>query len=178
MMAFSATVLVSVAAVAAWAVGILGLPGNWILAGLAVACWGLPEPGSMLSISWVPVVSLLVLAAIGEAIEFLAGALGVKKLGGSNRSTWFALGGSLLGALAGFVVGSGVPVIGNIIASVLGSALGALVGSVYGERTSGKPWEHSLQVGSAAFIGRILGTLGKLAVGTAMLIIFLSALWL
>ena len=73
--------------------------------------------------------SLVILAAVGELFEFLAGALGVKKLGGSNRSTWFALVGSVAGALLGFVFGSGVPIIGNIIASVLGSALGALIGT-------------------------------------------------
>ena len=170
-------ILVSILAVSGWAAGVLGLPGNWIVVALAVGCWGVAHQGSMLAIGTWAMSSLVILAAVGELFEFLAGALGVKKLGGSNRSTWFALVGSMAGALLGFVFGSGVPVIGNIIASVLGSALGALIGTIYGERTDGKEWEHSLQVGSAAFIGRILGTLGKLALGTAMLVIFLAALW-
>jgi uncharacterized protein YqgC (DUF456 family) len=169
---------VSVLAVSAWAAGILGLPGNWIMVALAIGGWGLARPESALAVGTPVLVSLIVLATLGEVVEFLAGALGVKKLGGSTRSTWFALLGSLVGALAGFVVGSGIPVIGNIIASVLGSALGALVGTLYAERTEGKAWEHSLQVGSAAFIGRILGTMAKLTLGTAMLIIFLAAIWL
>ncbi len=178
MLDFLLASLISLLAVVGWAVGILGLPGNWIMVALAVGCWGLAAPSSIVAITYVPLVSLVILAAVGEVFEFLAGALGVKKLGGSNRSTWFALLGSIGGALAGFVLGSGVPVVGNVIASVLGSAAGALVGTVYGERTEGKEWEHSLQVGSAAFIGRILGTLGKLALGTAMLVIFLAAIWL
>ena len=170
-------ILVSILAISGWAAGILGLPGNWVMVALAVGCWGLAQPDSLLAIGMWSMVSLVVLAALGELFEFLAGALGVKKLGGSNRSTWFALLGSMAGAMLGFVFGSGIPVVGNIIASVLGSALGALIGTIYGERTDGKEWEHSLQVGSAAFIGRILGTLGKLALGTAMLVIFLAAIW-
>lgn len=170
--------LISILATAGWAAGILGLPGNWIVVALAVGCWGLAQPTSILAVGTTALVSLVVLASLGELFEFLAGALGVKKLGGSNRSTWFAVLGSIGGAMLGFVLGSGVPVVGNIVASVLGSAMGALVGTVYGERTEGKEWEHSLQVGSAAFIGRILGTLGKLALGTAMLVIFLAAIWL
>lgn len=177
MLEISLAILVSLLAVGGWAAGVLGLPGNWMVVALGVACWGLARPDSLLAIGTLALVSLVVLAAIGELFEFLAGALGVKKLGGSNRSTWFALLGSICGAVLGFIFGSGVPVIGNIVASVLGSATGALLGTVYGERTDGKEWEHSLQVGSAAFIGRILGTLGKLALGTAMLIIFLAGIW-
>ena len=178
MLGISLIIAVSIAATVAWAAGLLGLPGNWIVVALAAACWGLARPESMLAINVWVLVSLTALAALGELFEFLAGVLGVKKLGGSARSTWLALLGSLVGALLGFVMGSGIPVIGNVIASVLGSAVGALVGTIYGERTDGKAWEHSLQVGSAAFIGRILGTLGKLALGTAMLVIFLAAIWL
>jgi uncharacterized protein len=170
--------LLSCATVVAWAVGILGLPGNWIIVGIAGACWWLVEPSSRLAVSTAVLVTLILFAVVGELIEFAAGALGVQRLGGSRRSTWLALLGSIMGAIVGFVVGSGVPIIGNVIASVVGSALGAFVGSIYGERSLGKPWEHSLQVGSAAFFGRVLGTAAKMFCGTVIALIFLAALWI
>ncbi len=86
------TISVSIAAIIGWLTGLLGLPGNWVMVAVAAACWGLASPDSMVSITALPLVCLVVLAALGELFEFLAGALGVKKLGGSNRSTWLALG--------------------------------------------------------------------------------------
>lgn len=169
--------LVTCAAVLAWAAGILGLPGNWVIVGIGGVCWWFAEPGSHLAINTSVFATLCGFAILGELIEFAAGALGVQKLGGSRRSTWLALLGSVLGGITGLVIGSTVPVVGNVIASVVGSALGAFVGSLYGERSLGKPWEHSLQVGSAAFIGRMLGTAAKMICGTIIVLIFLAAVW-
>lgn len=170
--------LLTCAALLAWAVGILGLPGNWLIVCIAGACWWLAEPDSPLAISTAVLAALIIVALLGELIEFAAGALGVQRLGGSRKSTWLALLGSVIGAIGGFVVGSGVPVIGNVLASVAGSALGAFVGSIYGERSLGRPWEHSLQVGSAAFVGRVLGTAAKIFCGTVIVVLFLAALWI
>lgn len=160
-----------------WFGSLLGLPGNWLIVILGVCCWWLPDPESRLAVSDMALGAMIFFAVIGEVLEFFAGALGVQRLGGSTRSAILALVGSLVGAVCGFALGSGVPVIGNVIVSVAGSALGACVGSIAGERSLGQPWEHSLQVGSAAFWGRVLGTLAKAFCGTFVVAIFLTALW-
>ncbi|MCC6508392.1 MAG: DUF456 domain-containing protein [Pirellulaceae bacterium] len=169
---------ISAVATAAWCGSVLGLPGNWLIVALAAGAWYLAEPGTPLTIGPGVLLTLVLLAATGETLEFLAGALGVKKLGGSRRSTWLAVLGSLAGAVLGFVVGSGIPVVGNVLMSLLGSALGAFGGALYGERTAGSDWEPALQIGGAAFIGRLLGTASKLLCGAMMLIIFLAAIWI
>lgn len=169
--------LLSLAAASGWIGSLLGLPGNWLVVLLAVGCWWLPDPGSRLAISTAALGAIVIFALIGEALEFFAGVVGVQRLGGGRRSALLALIGSIAGAIIGFGLGSGVPVLGNVIASVVGSALGALVGSIAGERSLGQPWEHSLQVGSAAFWGRIVGTLVKVMCGTCAAAIFLTALW-
>lgn len=167
----------SVMAVASWCGSLLGLPGNWVIVLLGVGCWWFPEPGSKVVVGGLALLAMFAFALLGEALEFFAGALGVQRIGGSTRSATLALVGSLIGAICGFALGSGVPVIGNVIVSLAGSALGACVGSIVGERSLGQPWEHSLQVGSAAFWGRILGTMAKAFCGTFVAAIFLTALW-
>jgi uncharacterized protein YqgC (DUF456 family) len=78
----------------------------------------------------------------------------------------------------GLFVGSPVPVIGNVIASLLMGALGASVGAIVGERWAGKDWQLSFDIGSAAFWGRILGTIGKAVCGTVAAAVFLLAIWM
>ena len=171
------SLLLSCPALAGWFASLLGLPGNWLIVVLGVCCWWLPEPGSRMAIGDLSLVAIVAIALIGEALEFFAGALGVQRLGGGTRSAVLALVGSLIGAVGGFMLGSGVPVVGNVIASLVGSALGACVGSIIGERSLGQAWEHSLQVGGAAFWGRILGTIAQALCGTLVAAIFLTALW-
>jgi uncharacterized protein YqgC (DUF456 family) len=118
------------------------------------------------------------LALAGEVLELLASVLGAKRLGGSTRGAWLAMAGSLLGALIGLVLGTGLPVVGNVLGCLMCSALGACLGSIWGERSLGRPWEHSLQIGGAAFWGRLLGTLSKAILGTAIVLVFMAAIWL
>lgn len=170
-------IFLTLIAAGGWFASLLGLPGNWAIVVLGALCWWLPEPSTRLAVGGAALAWMTVFALVGEALEFFAGALGVQRLGGGKRSAALALMGSIVGAIAGFALGSGVPVIGNVIASLVGSALGALAGSVVGERWLGRPWEHSLQVGSAAFYGRLLGTLAKAMCGAVVVSIFLIAIW-
>lgn len=168
----------SVMAAIAWLASIVGLPGNWVVVIMGAGAWWLAEPGTRLAVGSGALAAMLVFALVGEILEFAAGAFGARRLGGSPRSAVLAVVGSILGAIIGLLIGSGVPVIGNVIASLAGSAFGACAGSILGERSLGKSWEHSVQVGGAALWGRLLGTLGKTFCGTMVVAIFLAAIWL
>ena len=72
---------------------------------------------------------LAALALLGDIIEFLAGALGVKRKGGSKRGALFAIIGSFAGGLVGIFVGIPVPIVGPIIVAFLFASLGALAGA-------------------------------------------------
>ncbi|MFO0924001.1 MAG: DUF456 domain-containing protein [Pirellulales bacterium] len=169
--------LVTLIALASLVATFLGLPGNWVIVVTAVLAYAiLPQEW----IAFVPAWSLLFLSVVGlvgEGIEFGASALGVGKLGGSKRSAALAIVGSLVGAIAGMFVGLPVPVVGSLIASVLCAGVGACVGAVLGERWKGKDWDGSVQVGVAAFWGKLAGTLGKSFCGAVMAAVLIVLAW-
>jgi uncharacterized protein YqgC (DUF456 family) len=160
----------------AWVLQALGLPGNWLIvaAAAAYALWW-PVEGR-LAIGWNTVIVLLVLAVIGEVAELAAGAAGVAKAGGSRRGAVLAIIGSLVGSILGVCVGIPVPIVGSLVAAVAFGAVGALVGAMIGEQWKGRDMDTSFEIGKAAFVGRVLGTVAKLAVCSIMVIVTLAAL--
>ena len=166
-----ATIFFILAAATAWLVTILGLPGTWIMLGLAVLFHFLIPEDSRAAIGWPTLIAMGVLAALGELFEFIASGLGVAKAGGSRRGVVFALIGSFVGAIIGIIAGLPVPVLGII----LFSGLGALAGAFIGEFSHGKRSEESFRIGRAAFWGRIFGTLSKSLVASVMLAIAVGA---
>jgi len=161
-----------------WASNLFGLPGNWLnLVAAAVYAFFVPA-GQRLSMGWFVVAIILVLALLGEVIEWIAGAMGVAKTGGSRRGAVLAIVGSMIGGVAGAFIGIPVPVIGSVIGVLLFASLGALVGAVLGEKWKGRDWSDSLHVGHGAFWGRLFGTLGKIWVGFLIVAVAVAALLL
>ncbi len=156
---------------------VIGLPGNWVLVGgAALAAWGI-APSSMASIPSWSVLFLFVMALVGEGVEFAAGALGVGKLGGAKRSAALAIVGSLIGAIVGMFVGLPIPIVGSLIASVLCGGAGAATGAILGERWKGNNWDGSVEIGFAAFWGKLLGTVGKAICGAVMAAVVIVLAW-
>jgi uncharacterized protein len=153
---------------AAWLTTLLTLPGNWLVVGLAALfAWWFPVDAGR-GIAWQTVGIAAGLAAAGEVIEFSAGAAGAAKHGASRRAVALSLVGAMLGSLAGFFVGLPIPILGPLIVAVVGGAAGAFAGAYVGETWKGRPEAEKLAVGHGAFMGRIWGTLGKLAIGAAI----------
>ncbi|MBC8350587.1 MAG: DUF456 domain-containing protein [Planctomycetes bacterium] len=167
-------VLLVVVAVACWALNVIGLPGNWLVVAMAAGYSYFMPDERRLDISVWTVLGLFALAAIGEGIEFLAGALGASKAGASKRGTALALVGSLVGGFLGIFVP--VPVVGQIVGPIVCAGLGALAGAVIGEQWKGRDLDESLSIGHAAFWGRLIGTLGKILVGCVMLVLLVASL--
>lgn len=169
----------TILALVCWVCNILGLPGNWFLVGMAGLCLLRPEEQAS-HFAILTVGLLFLVAAIGEALEFIASALGVSRLGASRLSAFLSIGGSIVGAIVGLFFGTliPIPIVGNLIASLILGAVGAFGGAAAGERWSGKEWDESIEVGNAAFWGRILGTVAKAACGTMACGIFLVAIWI
>ena len=171
-------VVISLMAIVAWMANILGLPGNWVIVASAIGCalW-VPE-ARFWNVSLYLAVTILVVALIGEALEFAASAVGASRLGGSKRGVALSIIGSITGAIVGLFIGSAVPIVGNVIASLLLGASGAFGGAMLGERWAGKDWNASIEIGGAAFWGRLLGTVGKAVCGTVACGLLLAGLWL
>lgn len=104
--------------------------------------------------------TLLILAlmtALTYVVEFAASALGVKKYGGSNRA--------MIGAVLGGIVGMffGLP----------GILFGPFLGAVIGELSLQRSLDEASQAGFGTVVGMAIGLAGKLAIGIAMIGIFL-----
>jgi uncharacterized protein YqgC (DUF456 family) len=156
---------------------IFGLPGNWIMvAAAAVYAYAMP-PEKTADFGWPVLLTLALLAALGELLEFVASALGVARGGGTRRGALMALVGSLVGAVVGMLLGVPIPVIGPILAALLFASLGAMVGAMIGEHSTGRPLHETWQIGKSAFLGRLFGTLAKTTVGAVMVVVVTVAVF-
>jgi uncharacterized protein len=177
-MTFLFALLLVVVLLASWFLTFLNLPGNWLMVMLtAIYAYFMP-PDSRAAIGWKVVVAILIMAALGEVVELVASAAGTVKAGGTRRGAMFALLGSVLGGFLGLLIGLPIPIVGPLFAALLFAGLGALIGAMLGEISAGKGLDASWQIGKAAFRGRLAGTLGKLLLGAAMLVVVVAALLL
>ena len=148
-----------------WAANLITLPGNWMAIALIAAYAVLGPQTGVVAVSWGTAAAAFALGLAGEAVEFLAAAAGAKRAGASRRSTFYAIVGSMIGAIGGAVVGVPIPIVGSILAAIIFGGLGATAGAMYGEWTDGRPWRENVRIGEAAFWGRTLGTIGKTTIG-------------
>ena len=96
------------------------------------------------------------MAALTYLVEFAASILGVKKYGGSRRA--------MVGAALGGIVG--------IFLGLPGILLGPFVGAVIGELSLQRSLDQASRAGFGTVVGLAVGVAGKLAIGIAMLGIF------
>ncbi|HVR75755.1 MAG TPA: DUF456 domain-containing protein [Planctomycetota bacterium] len=168
-------ILYAILLLAVNAVGVLlvamSLPGTWVIVlATAAAVWLGGESGM---VGTQVLIATLGLAVLAEVVEFAAGAVGTRRAGGS---TWGAAG-AILGGIAGGILGTFyilIPVVG----SILGAAIGALCGAVVAERLAGRPFEEAVRSGKGAFVGRLLGTVSKVAISVVMWIVVAFACFL
>jgi len=168
---FWVTMLLAGATIA-WATNFLSLPGNWFVVGLAALFVLAMESGEAAQgLNWNAVLLLGLIAAAGEVVEFLAGAAGAAKQGGSRRGVALALVGTIIGSIAGAVMGLPIPLIGPLIGALAGAAAGAFLGAYLGEMWKHGSADKSFAVGTSAAVGRVLGTMGKLLIGAVMIVV-------
>ncbi len=152
--------LLAAALVLAGLAGVIvpALPGTvLIFAGLVLAAWAD-------NFTRVSGVTLAVIGAIGAAsygVDFVAAALGAKRLGASRR----AMAGAALGTIAGLFFG------------LPGIILGPFVGAVIGEMTVHRDLARAGRAGFAAWIGFVAGMAVKVGLAFLMIAIFLAALF-
>ena len=146
------------------AVGLVGtvmpaLPGPpMVLLGILLAAW--IDRFAKISGLVCAIISVLALAAI--AIDWIAGAMGARRVGASKWAVIGASVGAILGVLSGF----------------WGLLFMPLVGAAIGEFIARQDLLRAGQVGLATWIGMLLGTVAKLAIVAMMIGIFAGALLL
>ena len=144
-------------------VGIAGiifpaLPGHvLIFAGLLLAAWA---DGFTRVSAWT-LALIGALAVLSYTVDFVAAALGAKRVGASPRA----------------VVGAGLGTLLGIPFGLPGVLLGPLAGAVLGELSVHRQWGRAAGVGIAAWIGFLVGTVVKVGLAFAMIAIFVAALF-
>lgn len=154
---------------------ILGLPGNWLMLAstVGVAIWWWDE--GMFSL-WT-LIAVLVIALLAELVEFLAGVAGAKQAGGGFWGSVGALVGGLVGGIVGTLLLSWTMVMA-FIGTIAGAVVGAGVGAWVLEIAAGKQMKPAAHSGVGAGVGRLIGTVVKLAAGGLIwLIIAVAAYW-
>jgi uncharacterized protein YqgC (DUF456 family) len=146
---------------------VVGLPGNWILVGIALIV-GLVTGFSEMTVMYF--LLCLGLAVLGEVIESALGVVIVAKRGGSKLGVL----GSIVGGIIGVILGSTiVPPVGSVIIGFLG----AFAGAVLGELIKNPEMDTALRIGFWSFVGRMAAMAGKLSVGCVIFWIIITTTW-
>lgn len=144
------------------AVGLAGtvlpaLPGTiFVLAGIVLGAWidGFTRVGST------TLAIVTVLAVLAWALDYVAGLLGAKRVGASRE----ALIGAVLGTVAGLFMG------------LVGVLFMPLVGAALGEYIARRDHGQAVRVGTATWIGMMVGLVAKVVLACVMVGIFVVAL--
>ena len=132
------------------------LPGPPLLfAGLLTAAWA----EDFMYVGTGTLVVLGIMAALAYLADFAASALGARRYGSSPR----AVTGAVVGAVVGLFFG------------LPGLLLGPFVGALIGELSARSDLAAAGRAGWGATLGMILGTAAKLALGFAMIGLFVTA---
>lgn len=151
---------------------LLQLPGTWLMlaATAAMAWWRWDH--DLITI-WA-LATLVVLAILGEVVEFLGPALGAAKEKSSKRAAMLAVVGGVAGAIVGTILLAFLPVLGTLIGAVVGSGLFSILGDLW----AGREMELAWKGGKGAAIGRFWGALGKLMIAIVMwLVVAVALVW-
>lgn len=135
----------------------LGLPGLWVMLGVALLFDWLAATHQ---IGIWPVAAGAGIALLAELFEYTLSARFARRYGGSRRAEW----GAILGGLLGAVVGLPVPIVG----SVLGAFAGAFLGALAGELSRGSGARVSGRAAWGAFLGRIAAVAVKVGLGCVL----------
>ncbi len=139
----------------------LGLPGNFILLGLALlAAWA----GGFQTIGWLALIVMAALIILAEVLEAMLGSALARRYGAS----WWGVLGAFVGGIAGVIIGSAiVPLIGSLVGAFAGAAIGAVLLEAWHLR---RVDSEALRAGWGAFLGKLTAAILKVALGMGIVI--------
>jgi len=163
--------LLLLANLTAWLSILFLVPGNWIMVLLSALFYAFMPGSENNGITLTVLLIAVALAGLGELVEMLGGSAGAAKKGASRRAMILSLLGTFVFSLLGAMVGTPfLPPAGTVAGAILGGSVGAYIGAYLGEVWKGNLAVDRLEIGRAAFIGRILGVVGKMAIGVIILV--------
>jgi len=132
------------------------IPGPvMLLTGFVLAAWA----ENFAFVGPVIITILMLLTLLAHALDFLAGAMGVKRFGASRKAAIGAAIGAVFGIFFGFI----------------GILAGPFIGAVIGELTVNRNIQAAGLAGIGAWLGMMVGAAAKMAIGFSMVGIFIIA---
>ncbi len=126
------------------------LPGLPVMyAGLFLAAW----TGGFEQVGWITLLVVGLLMVVATLVDLVASLLGTKRVGASGQ----AVAGAALGTVVGIFFG------------LPGLLLGPFAGAIVGELIAGRDFNQATRAGLGAWLGFLLGSIAKLALGFTML---------
>ncbi|MEP6955861.1 MAG: DUF456 family protein [Chthoniobacterales bacterium] len=148
------------AALAVMAVGLLGtvlpvVPGTTIILAAAIGHRIMTGPEN--GVGWWALGGLILLTLLSYALDAVAGYWGAKYFGATKWGVLGAVLGGIVGIFTGFVT--------LLVAPIAGAVLGELI--------AGQRLISAGKAGWGTLLGNLAGIVGKMALGLAMIIVFL-----
>ena len=142
------------------AIGLIGtivpfIPGTTIILGAAIGHRLLVGPAY--GMDWWGIAGMIALALLSYVVEFASGFYGAKYFGATKWGVAGAIVGGIIGIFTGFVTLLILPIAGAII----------------GELIAGQRLVSAGKAGWGTLLGNLAGMIGKIAIGLAMVILFL-----
>jgi len=164
-----AAILVTLAALVAPALVLLGIPGAWLALAVAGACAWWRDA----LFDWRTLAAAAGVALLAELAELSLGLAGAHRAGGSKRSFI----GVAIGGLVGAVLGTALlPVLGTILFGAAGAGLGAALA----QRTKPGPtgdWRAAAAVARGAASGWLLAVVVKSSLASVVAAILIVGAW-
>ena len=158
-------ILLVLGCVVALATLVLGLPGTFLIVGVALLyAWAT----GFAAVTWTTLGWLLGLAVVAEGLEFASAAIATGDAAPSRKVSTAAIVGAIVGGIVGtpFLFGVG---------SLIGALTGAFAGAAVATSWEGHDAARAMRTGLTALRGRLLGFVVKAAIGAAMLVVLLAA---
>jgi len=168
--------VLTLAALIGPAIVLVSLPGLWLLTlvtllvnlvGFLMGYW----PGKDPLVSWWIFGFILGSTLLSDVVDWSAGVMGAKRMGGTRRAMIAAFVGGIFGAIAGTMI---LPVVGTL----LGGALGAGAAATVVHRTGPEEtWKQSAKVGAGASAGWFAAIVIKLTLAVICAMLLIIAAW-
>ncbi|MDL2285725.1 DUF456 domain-containing protein [Desulfovibrio sp. OttesenSCG-928-F07] len=165
-MSYLLATLCTIIMVAALFLIILSLPGNWVIV-IVSALWAFFSDAAF---GWQFFAVIIGLAVAGEVLEFMAGAVGGQKFGGTKKGSL----GGIIGALICGIIGAGF-FFG--LGALPGAMIGGFLGSFIFEILHGMGAGPAAKAAFGTMLGRFGGFLAKFGIGIALLWLTIPRIW-
>ncbi len=168
--------MLTVAALIGPAIVLVSLPGLWLLTLVTllanlIGYWLGYWPGNNPIVSWWVFGFIMACTLASDVVDWTAGVLGAKRMGGTRRAMIAAFGGGIIGAIAGSFV---LPIVGTL----LGGAVGAGVAAMLVHRTGQEEtWKQSAKVGAGASAGWFAAIVVKFVLSIICATLLVIAAW-